>query len=57
MVPVRQATSWRAVTSFMFLIVSAAARALFVVVSVATDVRSLVVAVSKLAMASTFSCQ
>ena len=57
MVPVRQATSWRAVTSLMLLIVSAAARALFVVVSVATDVRSLVVAVSKLAMVLTFSCQ
>ena len=57
MVPVRQATSWRAVTSFMFLIVSAAARALFVVVSVTTDAQSLVVEVSKFSMVLTFSCQ
>ena len=57
MVTVRQATSWRAVTSLLLLSVSATARVLFVAVSVATDARLLAVAVVKLAMALTVSCQ
>ena len=57
MVPMRQATPCRAVTSLLLLIVSAVERVLFVAVSVATDARSLAVAVAKLAMASTVSCQ
>ena len=50
MVPVRRATSWGAVTSLLLLSVSAAARVLFVVVSFATDARSLAVVVAKLEM-------
>ena len=56
MVPMRQATSWRAVTSLLLLSVSAAARVLFVVVSVATDALLLAMAVTKLSMASTVFC-
>ena len=40
----------------LLLSVSAAARVLFVAVSVATDVRSLVVELAKFAMALTVSC-
>ena len=57
MVPIRRKTSWRAVTSLLLLIVSAAARVLFVAVSVATDTRLLAVAVAKIAMALTVSCR
>ena len=57
MVPVRRATSWSVVTIFLLLHVSAAARVLFVAVSVATDARSLAAAVDKFAMASIVSCQ
>ena len=56
MVPVRQATSWRAVASLLWLSVSAAVRVILVVVSVATNPRLLAVAVAKLAMSSTVSC-
>ena len=57
MVLMRQATSWRAVTSLLLLSVSAAARVLFVAVGVANDARLLEVAVAKFEMASTVSCQ
>ena len=57
MVLVRRGTSWRAVTSLLFLSVSATARVMLVVVSVATNARSLAVAVAKLEIASTVSCR
>ena len=41
MVPVRRATSWRAVTSLLLLSVGAAVRVLLVTVSVATDAQLL----------------
>ena len=46
MVPVRRATYWRALTNLMLLRMSAAARILFVAVSVATDAQFLAVAVA-----------
>ena len=57
MMPVIRATSWMAVTRLLLLSVSAAARVLFVAMSIATDVQLLMVAVDKFAMASTVSCQ
>ena len=57
MVPVKWVTSWREVTSLMLLSMSAAARVLLVAVRVATDAQSLEMAVAKLEMASTVSCQ
>ena len=56
MVPVRRASSWRLVTRLLLLSVSAAARVLFVAVSIATDTQSLAVAVAKFEMASTVYC-
>ena len=56
MVPVRREIAWRAVTSFLLLIVSVAARVMMVVVSVATNAQLLAVAVAKLDMVSTVSC-
>ena len=57
MVLVRRATSWRAATSLLLLSMSAAARDIFVVASVATDARLLAVVVAKLEIVSTVSCR
>ena len=57
MVPVRRAIYWRVATSLLLLSVIAAVRVLFVAMIVATNARSLMVAVAKFAMASTVSCQ
>ena len=57
MMLVRRVTSWRVVTSFLLLSVSAEARVLFAAVSVATNMRLLAVAVAKFAMALTVSYQ
>ena len=56
MVPVIWVTSWIVVTSLLLLSVSAAARVLFLAVSVATDAPSLVVMVANFAMVSTVYC-
>ena len=55
MVPVRWATSLKAVTRFMLLIVSAAGMVLLVAMRFATDAQLLAVVVAKLAMVLKFS--
>ena len=57
MVPVRQATYWRAVTILPLLSVRADARVMLVAVSVRTGTQLLSVAVAKLEMALAVSCQ
>ena len=57
MVQVRQATSWKAVTSLLLLSVSEAARLMFVAVRVVTDAQLLAVALAQCEMELTVSCQ